>query len=121
MSPSTQRSSIDLHLRLRRNKRHKKFRGQTTLAPDSQLRISCHGSLTPKLFGPWLLPGWRVRSASGNCSTQAQEESRAILQNEISADSLVRSFLRLITLNCQFGPDWNRVLGDAETDQRIRA
>src|SRR4029453_6210609 len=56
-----------------------------------------------------------------NRTTQAEKEPRAILQNEVPADGLVRAFLRLISLNCQFCTNLNGELGNAQADQGIGA
>src|SRR6185436_5519464 len=56
-----------------------------------------------------------------DAAAKAQEKPGTVGQDEITSDSFVRAFLRLITFDRQFGSDLYRILGDSKADQGIRA
>ena len=59
---------------------------------------------------------FRVWSSTRDRAAQAEEQPRAVLQDEVSADGFVRSFLCLIPLDGEFRSDFDGVLCNAETD-----
>src|SRR5262245_27408253 len=60
---------------------------------------------SPRGRGNYLLFALRNVRRTGNRTIQAQKESSAIRQNEVSSDCFIRSFFRLIAFDRQFGAD----------------